>query len=286
MARVSVPGSAVRERRVHVGVKTMRYGLVVMLAVGLLSACAAGSSGGGDGGLEDLDGRSFVSTAVTDAGAARPLVAGTQIRLDFADGVLGAGAGCNSMSGPYRLDGDTLTMPEGLATTEIGCEPALMDQDAWLAQLLLDQPTLRVAGDVLTVTGGTTVVTLQDRETAEPQPPVVGTAWVLDGIIDGETVSSVPAGVTASLQIEEQPDGSLRALVADGCNRGNGTVTVDEQTMTFGVRATTLMACAEAQEEVAIVVNSVLTGTVGYEAADATLTITSPERGLVFRADG
>ena len=47
-----------------------------------------------------LDGRTFLSTAVTENGVARALVGGTRIRLQFLDGRLAATAGCNTMAGP------------------------------------------------------------------------------------------------------------------------------------------------------------------------------------------
>ena len=149
---MSVAGSAGRSRRVCMDVKRMRSGLVLMLAVGLLSACASGS-GTGDGNLE-LDGRSFVSNEMVDAGVVTPMVPGTEVRLDFTDGSLGASAGCNSMGGAYRVDGNVLLLPEGLATTEMACDPARMDQDAWLAELLAGEPVLDLDADTLTVSAG------------------------------------------------------------------------------------------------------------------------------------
>jgi heat shock protein HslJ len=211
-------------------------------------------------------------------------VAGTTVRLDFADGSLGASAGCNSMGGAYQLDGDVLRIPDGLAMTEMGCEPDLMAQDEWLAGLITGEPTLALDGDTLVLTAGSTVLTLLDREVADPDRAVVGTTWVLDGIIDGDAVSSVPGGVRATLRIEEQPDGSLVAAVEDGCNSGSGPVEVAETTMSFGNRMTTLIGCEGDQAAVADAVLAVLQGEVEYQVEAASLTLDAGDQGLTYRA--
>ena len=38
-----------------------------------------------------------------------------------------------------------------------------------------------------------------DREVADPDRPLEGTRWVVDGIVAGDAVLSIPAGVTAAL---------------------------------------------------------------------------------------
>ena len=47
----------------------------------------------------DLVGRTFLSNDVTVNDQAYPLVKGSQLRLTFEDGTIGASAGCNSMGG-------------------------------------------------------------------------------------------------------------------------------------------------------------------------------------------
>ena len=51
-----------------------------------------------------LDGRTFLSTALTVDGAAKPLVAGTRVRLGFQGNGLSASAGCNTFGATFRLD--------------------------------------------------------------------------------------------------------------------------------------------------------------------------------------
>ena len=56
-------------------------------------------------------------------------IAGTTLTATFtADGEVGGNAGCNSYSGPYKLDGSSLTVGP-LATTMKACDQAIMDQE-------------------------------------------------------------------------------------------------------------------------------------------------------------
>src|SRR5262245_63953243 len=52
--------------------------------------------------------------------------------------------------------------------------------------------TVAEAGDKLTLTSGTTVVSLQDREVAEPDLPLTGTTWTVDTLLAGGAASSIP----------------------------------------------------------------------------------------------
>ena len=126
-----------------------------------------------------LAGRTFVSTAVEGY----QLVDGTQIALTFDGSNIGAGGGCNQMGSTWSLEGDVLVVPEQ-AMTEMACEPAaLMDQDTWLAAVLTSRPTIALDGDTLTLAAEGTLVTLVDRETADPDRPLEGTTWNLEGVV-------------------------------------------------------------------------------------------------------
>jgi heat shock protein HslJ len=224
----------------------------------------------GRGGLE---GRTFLST-VSDG---RALVAGSRVRLSFEGGTIGAGGGCNSMSGGYGIDGDRLVVRQ-LATTEMACEPALMAQDQWLAALL-DGATIALAGDTLTLAKNGVLLTLVDRDVADPGRPLIGTRWVVDGLVSGDAVSSVPAGVVAALVFAPG-----RVDVEAGCNRGGGAVTVTDGTLTFGPIALTKMACPGGAMEVERIVSAVLTGEVRYAIEAGTLRLDAGTVGLVLRA--
>jgi len=246
--------------------------ILTLMPVLLLGGCGGGSRAPGPTG-QSLDGRTFLSTTVEG----RTLVRGSMLRLAFSNGQVSANAGCNSTSGPYRIDGDRLAI-DALAMTEMGCDPPLMEQDQWVADLL-DGASVALDGDTLTLTKGVIHLILLDREMADPDRPLRGTRWVVDGLISGGAVSSVPLGVTTALTFS---DG--RVDVEAGCNRGGGTIQVTDTTIAFGPIGLTKVACAPEVMSVEQAVTAVLSGTNGYMIEAGTLTLDAGAVGLILRA--
>jgi heat shock protein HslJ len=233
-----------------------------------------------------LDGRTFLSTAVTVGGVPKQLVAGTRIRLAFEQDALSAAAGCNTFGATFQLVGAVLKVSGG-AMTEMGCDEPRQAQDEWLFGLLGSSPTLALAGDQLTLTAGTTVITLLDRRVAEPDVPLTGRTWTLESIISGATASSVPEGVTAT--IEFGADG--RIAVAGGCNTGAGRYTVETGasasagTLAVSDLAMTKKACPGAAGSVETSVLGLLrAGTIAFEIEASQLRLRAADAGLDFRA--
>ena len=264
----------------------VRLALIAVL-IAVLSVGLGGCGGSGDGatgpdgvGPSDLDGRTFVATTLTNVDP----VAGTTISISFDDGDLGVEAGCNRQGGRYSID-DGLLVVEDLFTTEIGCDQALHAQDQLLADFVTSRPTVRLAGDMLTLSDGTVTIEATDRAVVDPDVPIVGTRWVLDSIIDGEAVSSVPGGFEAFVEIDD--DGNLSLF--DGCNAGSGPVEVGDGELRLGAVASTRMACeGETEQLVSDAFGRVLaSGTaVGFDIEVDRLTISTDDHGLVFRAAG
>ena len=261
--------------------------VTVLLAAGALGGCGGDDDDDGTGGTGattaapvDLDGRTFLSHTVSVGGRDRPLVAGTRITLTFDDGTVGASAGCNSMSGDYTLDGDVLRVGQ-IGSTEMGCDPERHEQDDWVADLLTSSPTIRLSEPELTLTAGDTVVALVDREVAEPDADLVGTHFVLESIVDGDTVSSVPAGVEATFEISG--DGTVE--LALGCNTGGGTAEIGDGTLTFGTIVATEMACEEPAMQVEAAILDLLSGEVTYQIDAGRLSMRKGANGLDWLAD-
>lgn len=220
-----------------------------------------------------LDGRTFLSTGITG----HALVGGSQVRLAFQGGSLSANAGCNSMSGGYEVvDGHLRTSQ--MAMTEMACVEPLMAQDDWLASFLPDAG-ITLEGDTLTLAKDDVTLTLTDRVVADPDRPLLGTRWVVEGLVSGEAVSSVPVGVTAALTFS---DGKVD--VEAGCNRGSGSTEVSDLAITFGPIAITMMACPEPAMSVEAAVLSVLSGEVAYDIEADSLMLEGGGSGLVLRA--
>ena len=200
-----------------------------------------------------LVGRIFLSTGVTVDGAPFALADGTRIRLVFDNGTLSASGGCKIIGGDLDIDGDVLHF-SGASMTEMGCEPARMAQDDWLVTFLTSNPTYVLDGFDLKLTSGTTVITLLDREIAEPDQPLTNLTWVLASFINGDAVSSVPAGVSSQFTFAD--DGTFSANF--GCNSGGGSYAVDGDTITFSDVVTTKMACGGAGGQVEAAVLTVI----------------------------
>ena len=104
-----------------------------------------------------LDGRSFLSTSVDG----HRLVDGSTVRLDLHDGRLAARAGCNTLLGPVAWTDGTLVASD-LASTMMACDPALMEQDTWLAGFLTGSPAYELTGSVLVLRDATTTLTFEE----------------------------------------------------------------------------------------------------------------------------
>lgn len=226
-----------------------------------------------------LDGREFIVVNLAADGVAQPLVPGTQIRISFNDGQIGANAGCNHLGGSYSLDGGRLLVGD-LAMTEMGCDPERHAQDERLANFLASEPLVRIEGDVLVLEGGSVVATLRDRQSVEPDPPLVGTRWRLVSIIEGEAVRSVPDDVVSTIEFTDQG----RVDVQPGCNRGGGAYETTDGMIAFGPIALTRMACPGAPDEVEQAVVGLLSGEVAYEVDAGALTLRAGDLGLQYRA--
>jgi heat shock protein HslJ len=237
-------------------------GIILLGALLLLSGCgdtASGDDGGsggsgvatGDDAGAELAGRTFVSTE--DVG----IPGGGPLNFQFTDdGRLLASAGCNSANGPVRLDGGHLGTGGGLAMTEMGCSGDRMSADGWLADLLAAQPSWELTDDsTFVLTAGDLVVSMTDLDVLEPPVELTGRQWDVDGLTDGQTASSMPAGVTAHLRID---DGAVTGHT--GCNELSGTAAVDGDTITFDGIVVTDAACAPDGQHVQDAVLAVLDG--------------------------
>lgn len=256
---------------------------LILAAVTLLvlTACGteAGPAGPGDPSpsVASAPRGEYVVTAAAVGGAPRPFVNGSEVRFTFRDGKLGITGGCNHLFGDYTIDGARLTAGS-IGGTDMACDPALMDQDSWLAEFFSAPVT--IGQDPLTLTAGDTVFTLVPRSEVHPDKPLLATRWTLDGLIEGDSVSSIPAGPPVVLTLEK---GS--ASVSGLCNGFGADVTVagDEITWEPGMR--TLMACADdARMKLDNDVSAILTGATSYSIDEGRLTLEHGDHGLVFVA--
>jgi heat shock protein HslJ len=259
-----------------------RHRLAITAVAGLLLVAAAcgDDEGSGGGDAAQLDGRTFLSQEVTEAGAGRALVDGTVIRLEFVDDEVRAHAGCNHLFGTIESTaGGTLSVGQ-MGGTEMGCDTARHDQDRWLMALLVSEPGWDLDGDVLVLTSGPTTVTFLDRRVADPDRALEGTRWVVDTIIQGDAAMSVPGDRPAELILE---GGRVDGFT--GCNELSGSYRIDDGSIHFESFVQTDASC---DPEIMVLEDAVvaLGGTTAeYDVMATRLTLVGPDgRGLALHA--
>jgi heat shock protein HslJ len=236
-----------------------------------------------EGVAADLHGRSFVSQSVTEDGVDRPLVADTEIRVDFEDDHIAASAGCNRWSARYTVEDQVLgTLMAG--TTEMGCDGPRHEQDEWLFGFLGSSPEIALEGDELTVTDGATVIRLLDREVADPDQALIGTRWELETIVEGTGPTAGASNVAPDVEawIELSDDGTVE--VHPGCNTGNATYEVDGDVIAFGALSLTRRRCPGAADDTEAMVVEILGEALTYEIEADVLRLRSAQGGLDLRA--
>jgi heat shock protein HslJ len=248
--------------------------LAVAAGVGLLVSTGCGEDGSGDprggAGGELPDGRTFLSTSMTDGDVVRPLVDGTRIRLEFAGDNLRAYAGCNYLGfGNARQEDDRLVAGQA-SGTDIGCDPKRLDQDDWLAEFLTSEPTLRLDGDSLSLTSEEVTIELREIEVATPDRPLVGTRWRINTILDGQSANSFGAQYEAYLIFRY--DGTVRGHTA--CNAFRAHYEVDGSTLSTSRLVAETAPCEGYAAELEAALVDVLSGdsTIAIETNQLTLT--------------
>jgi len=126
---------------------------------GILTLGAADGSGGIDfvapGPVIDalLSGTEWILETIIDGDAARtPVREATEatIRFDVSANAFSGSTGCNDFNGEVIVAPPEISV-ENLAWTERGCEPAIMEQEIFVLEVIRAASEIGIAGDLLTV---------------------------------------------------------------------------------------------------------------------------------------
>jgi heat shock protein HslJ len=249
------------------------------LAAALLAACGD-QVGTADAGT-DLEG-SWHLLRGTDATGALDLPRGREITLKV-DGTQAAGtSGCNLYGGRVRVDGSALRL-SNLAGTEMACETAVMDlEQRYLAALQAVERGRRTDA-TLELSGPHVTLRFELDERVE-QAELVDTVWVLESLVDGDTVSTPASGG----ELRFLDGGVLVGTITCGPLRGRYSLDGASVMVTeLRDRDRATGRCPDDVEAQHSHVVDVLRGGFTAEVDGRTLTLTNDDGlGLVFHARG
>jgi heat shock protein HslJ len=165
-----------------------------------------------------------------------PVPDGLEVTANFVDGTVSGTNGCNNYNAPYTVDGESLTIAQGVSTMMACDEPAMTLETDYMAALQ------SVTG--FAMTDGNLVLMYGDGNELVFAP-------ALAGGLDGSSweVTSYNNGQEAVVSLV--PGSAITLMFADGrvngraCNDYMGDFTVDGDSITVGTLASTKMMCVE-----------------------------------------
>lgn len=132
--------------------------LSVLMSIATLTACTETASD------PDLTGRTFTGQVISVDGVNTPTANGSTIAVTFTDDGISVNAGCNTLFANAQWDESTITVADdAVASTMMACDALLMQQDQMLSEFLTSDPRWEVEGTELTLTSGSTSLTLTEQ---------------------------------------------------------------------------------------------------------------------------
>ena len=201
------------------------------------------------------------------------------VTIEFTADRIGGTAACNSYGGTFDASTGSVTISE-LSITEMACDPPeTMELERAYVDALLAVNEAVIEGTTLTLSGPETTLEFEELPPV-PTADLLGTVWVLDGLVSGDSVSSV-AGDRATLELVS--DGSL--LGSTGCRILTGTYVETAGSIETPMLTADGECPGDLFDQDSQVV-SVLEGPFRAEVDGQSLTLTgSGGEGLTYRAD-
>jgi heat shock protein HslJ len=222
--------------------KRTRLLLFAAPALGVLLLGACGDDDSDDGGTGDTTGGAELSIEgplwlLTDAGEdADAGAADSTLRLE--GGTASGNSGCNSFSGGYTIDGDSLTFG-ALASTAMACaDPAVDALETVVLAGLEATVKYEIVGETLVLEDADGSALLS--YSVAPEASLTG-SWEIIGYLTADQSAFTTPVIDSGAELSFADDGTMSG--STGCNSVNGPYTVDGDSVSFGALATTKMAC-------------------------------------------
>lgn len=223
---------------------------------------------------------SWQMTAGTVDGEDIPIVDGYPITITFEGEEVSGTASCNGYGGTYELSDSRITFT-ALAMTEMACSPEeTMEAEAVFAEAITRVDTVAL-DEELTLSGDGVNLVFEALEPV-PDADLTNTVWVLDGLIQGDAVSTPVVDTRAT--IEFFTDGS--ALGDTGCRPFSGRYTITGAEVTMTDLAADGHECEPAFADQDSRFISAIEGGFEVEVEENRLTLTAQgDEGLTFVAE-
>lgn len=120
-----------------------------------LAACATGA--------EALEDKTWVLESYGEPNSLNTVLEDieTNITFDSAEGKISGSAGCNSYFGEYEVNGNKLSFPGPIASTEMWCGEEIGEQERQYLSALTDAESYKIEGDKLTINCGQHVLVFE-----------------------------------------------------------------------------------------------------------------------------
>lgn len=256
----------------------------------LLTACGTESGAGSEG---DSGGRSVASEqaltgvrwnvdSLTVGGKKHDAPEGAYLKIGK-DGRAGGSYGCNQAGTTVSIKGDTVDFGK-TQTTRMACEGGgrMKFEEDFTRALGSGKFTAKVDGDRMTLTTAKGDRVDFTSQPAEPDAPLTGTKWTVNGIGDGKTAATLPKALSGKVHLTFGDDGKVRGNL--GCNDVTAKAETKDGRITFGAPATTRKMCPGDAMTTERKLLKLFGGKARYEVRQDTLKLTADD-GTVINAN-
>ncbi|MFI7320569.1 META domain-containing protein [Streptomyces venezuelae] len=256
----------------------------------LLTACGSESGAGSD---RDSGGRSVTTEqaltgvrwnveSLTVGGKKHDAPEGAYLKIGK-DGRAAGSYGCNHAGTTVSVKGDTVDFGE-TQTTMMACEGGgrMKFEEKLTRALGAGRFTAKVDGDRMTLSTAKGDRVDFTSQPAEPDAPLTGTKWTVNGIGDGKTAATLPKAVSGKVHLAFGDDGKVRGNL--GCNDVSAKAEAKDGRIAFGKPATTRKMCPGDAMTTERKLLKLFDGDARYEVRQGTLKLTADD-GTVITAN-